>query len=267
MNAGGPQYTGNGKTWQADKEYTAGSWGYVGGRTFATSKSIANTTDDKLFQSERYRMASYRFTVPTDGQYRVKLYFAEIFYAIPDKRVFDVKIEGKLVLNDLDIFDEVGNYEAMERTFLVQVTDGVLDIQFIKIKDSPKISAIEVASQSVGVAAANTNNKEKGLVAERIIPEKFMLASPYPNPFNMETKIAIDLHEPGDLCVKIYNINGQLIKNLNAGNVQEGTHYFIWNGRDEYGTIISSGLYILRATFTGISGKHEVGTRRLVLMK
>ena len=113
----------------------------------------------------------------------------------------------------------------------------------------------------------SNGDQSNHLLCDKQIPDNFCINPPYPNPFNMETKISISLHESGDLCVNIYNVKGQLIKSFSAENVQEGTHQFIWNGTNEYGSAISSGLYILRATFTGVSGKHEVDTRRLILMK
>ncbi|OQX82622.1 hypothetical protein B6D60_11860, partial [candidate division KSB1 bacterium 4484_87] len=129
INAGGPRYTdASGNIWEADREYTPGGYGYVGGRIFTTSHSIGNTQNDKLYQSERFRMDAYRFTMPHNGTYQVKLLFAEIYYTASDQRVFSVKLEGQTVLNDFDIYAVAGHDNAVIRTFNVDVNDGVLDI-------------------------------------------------------------------------------------------------------------------------------------------
>jgi hypothetical protein len=148
VNAGGSSYTSNGKIWDADKAYANGSWGYQGGKTSTSGDAIANTTDDVLYQSERWGLTAYRFTVPASGRYRVELHFAENYFNAAGQRVFDVLIENTLVLDDLDIHAAVGHDVALVRTFEVEVTDGVLDISFGKVIEDQKISAIEVVSVS-----------------------------------------------------------------------------------------------------------------------
>ncbi|MFQ5707774.1 MAG: glycoside hydrolase family 88 protein, partial [bacterium] len=146
VNAGGQAYTGNGKSWAGDQAYSAGSWGYVGGRTFAQNTQIANTTDDALYQSERFNMEAYRFTMPVNGTYRVTLHFAEIFYRKRGLRLFDVLLENQPALDNLDIFGEAGRNVALAHAVETEVANGVLDITFTAVKDNPKISAIEVES-------------------------------------------------------------------------------------------------------------------------
>ncbi|OQX88989.1 hypothetical protein B6D60_00330, partial [candidate division KSB1 bacterium 4484_87] len=267
VNAGGDQYSRNGKTWEADKPFENGSWGYVGGRTYRTSHSISNTSDPVLYQSERYRMEAYRFTVPASGTYEVNLHFAEIFYGSSDIRVFSVEVEGQRVLIDFDIYDEAGKYSALVKTFTVQVNDGVLDINFIKDKDSPKISAIEVASQAPGFSMGKTIAPESEQLMEPIIPERFVLAAPYPNPFNMETKIRLEIPESGMLFAAIYNIRGQKLITLSDEQVMAGEKLMMWNGRDEYGIEASSGIYLLKVVYLGENNQRISQTKRLVLMK
>jgi len=155
VNAGGAAYTDTaGRPWLADKAFSAGGWGYVGGSTYASSAGIANTLDDTLYQSERYwtetATPGYRFTVPAAGQYEVTLKFAEIYLGSAGRRVFSVNIEGSTVLDSYDIFADAGSKNAAvaDKVFSVSVTDGVLAIDFVRIGTSncPKISAIQVRS-------------------------------------------------------------------------------------------------------------------------
>ncbi len=154
INCGDNSYIDTqGKIWLADQEYSAGGWGYIerASSVYATDAIIEGTTDQPLYQTERYSMAGYAFTVPV-GYYEVTLKFAEIFseYDRAGQRIFSVKIEGQEVITDLDLFAEVGRYHAYDRTFSMPVTDGQLTIDFIpkRFNDAPKINAIAVRQLS-----------------------------------------------------------------------------------------------------------------------
>jgi hypothetical protein len=145
INAGGPSYVDtSGNLWTADQPYATGGFGYVGGNLYSTKHSISGTQDDPLYKTERWGAMSYRFDLP-NGDYQVKLLFAEIYLHARNKRKFDVYMEGRQVLNDLDIYS-LGYDAALVKTFTVKVSDGRLDIDFKKVKEDPKISAIEVRS-------------------------------------------------------------------------------------------------------------------------
>lgn len=147
MNAGATSnFTDQaGNVWNRDQAYTAGSGGYVGGSTYSATHSIENTTDDVLYQSERYEMSAYRFDL-ANGNYEVLLHFAEIYHTAANRRVFSVKIENDWVLSDYDIFADVGANAATKKLFHVPVTDGRLGIEFSATIDAAKISAIEILS-------------------------------------------------------------------------------------------------------------------------
>ena len=148
INAGGGSYVDtSGNLWAADQPYAPGGLGYVGGNLYSTRHSISGTEDDPLYKTERWGAMSYRFDVP-NGDYQVKLLFAEIYLHARNKRKFDVDMEGRQVLDDLDIYSLVGHDAALVKTFTVTVSDGRLDIDFKKVKEDPKISAIEVRSIS-----------------------------------------------------------------------------------------------------------------------
>ncbi len=75
------------------------------------------------------------------------------------------------------------------------------------------------------------------------IPERAALLQNYPNPFNPTTEISYYLAEPGYGCLKIYSITGQLVKTLVSGNLAEGEHDVIWDGRNNRGADVASGIY------------------------
>ena len=81
---------------------------------------------------------------------------------------------------------------------------------------------------------------------EQRIPNKFALHQNYPNPFNASTQINYDLPEATKVTIKIFNINGQLVRTLVDGLVPAGYHIVIWDGRDSSGMDLSSGVYIYK---------------------
>lgn len=134
VNAGGAAYTdGDQDVWQADKKYTAGSWGWVGQRVevTTTTKAIGGTDDDRLYQDRRSGIFSYRFDSVPAGTYEVELGFAE-FQAnmLPGRRVFDVSVNGDYVLVNHDVAAEVRGLWADDHTVIVEHDGGALNIQF-----------------------------------------------------------------------------------------------------------------------------------------
>ncbi|MDD4309370.1 MAG: T9SS type A sorting domain-containing protein [Candidatus Cloacimonetes bacterium] len=90
-----------------------------------------------------------------------------------------------------------------------------------------------------------------------------VLEANYPNPFNPSTMIAFALPEAGNPLLAIYNLKGQLVKTLVRNkDFAAGKHQVIWNGTDNNGNKVSSGVYFCRLTFN----KDSV-TRKMVMAK
>ena len=123
--------------------------GFIGGNTIDRGAiPIANTTNDRIYQTERYGMTGYSFTVP-NGNYTVKLHFAETHSPItgPGQRVFSVKVQNTTIQN-LDVYAEAGGRNiALVKTIPVTVTNGQLRITFTKQVQNPMINGIEVIPQ------------------------------------------------------------------------------------------------------------------------
>jgi hypothetical protein len=139
VHSGGAAYTDTlGEVWSADT-------GFVGGNVANTTKTILNTPDPALYQTERYGNSTYTFAVP-NGSYNVVLKFAEFFWTAAGQRIFNVAINGTPVLTNFDIVAAAGApLTAIDKTFPVTVTNGKVTIQFTAgSADLPKISAIEI---------------------------------------------------------------------------------------------------------------------------
>ncbi len=77
----------------------------------------------------------------------------------------------------------------------------------------------------------------------------FVLHQNYPNPFNPSTTIEYELSTSGLIQIQVYNMNGQEIRNLEAGVRPVGIHRTIWDGKDEHGSVVSGGVYLCRIRF------------------
>jgi hypothetical protein len=121
--------------------------GAVGGlfATFA-DREIADTQQDAVYQTVRYKMSAYRFPV-ANAVYRITLQFCEPAHNAAGKRVFDVKLQGRTVVEDLDIFARVGRDRALDlKVDDVTVTNGWLDIEFVAKVEFPSLAGLVIES-------------------------------------------------------------------------------------------------------------------------
>jgi hypothetical protein len=99
------------------------------------------------------------------------------------------------------------------------------------------------------------------------LPKIFSLSQNYPNPFNPQTTIQYEIGgDDGSMSVhaslKIYNILGQRVKTLVDEDVPPGTYRIVWDGRDENGERVASGVYLYRFT----TDEYRK-TKKMVMMK
>jgi hypothetical protein len=84
----------------------------------------------------------------------------------------------------------------------------------------------------------------------------------YPNPFNPATTIRFDLYEAGNVRLAVYNVRGQLVRTLVSGAQPAGHNDVTWDGLDDRGRTVASGVYVYRLE-TG----DYVSSRKMVLLK
>ncbi len=80
----------------------------------------------------------------------------------------------------------------------------------------------------------------------------------YPNPFNPSTTISFQAPETGELNLAVYNLKGQRVKTLHKGQILKGQHNILWNGLDERGAAVGSGIYIVRLELNGLRQSHRM---------
>ena len=104
------------------------------------------------------------------------------------------------------------------------------------------------------------------ILFDEIVTSKTELLNNYPNPFNPATNIAFSIEEAGYTTLDVYNMKGQLVKTL-VNEVKENGNYTVtWNGKDNSGKNLSSGVYFYKMVSEGNSGKYT-STKKMILLK
>jgi hypothetical protein len=93
-------------------------------------------------------------------------------------------------------------------------------------------------------------------------PQHFSLSQNYPNPFNPQTSIKYALPQDAHVCLSVYNILGQKVKTLVHENQSAGVRTVCWDGTDDKGNQVASGIYFYR-----IDADHFSEAKKMMLVK
>ena len=93
-------------------------------------------------------------------------------------------------------------------------------------------------------------------------PQGFTLGKPYPNPFNPNVNLQLNMIEKKELLGYIYGIKGNLVRKLDYGELGVGTHELEWNGLNDRGHSVESGVYLFKIQADGLSQ-----TRKMIFLK
>ncbi|MEW6755937.1 MAG: FlgD immunoglobulin-like domain containing protein [Candidatus Latescibacterota bacterium] len=96
-------------------------------------------------------------------------------------------------------------------------------------------------------------------------PQTFALQQNYPNPFNSGTVIRFALRAREEVELAVFNLAGQQVATLVEGVRGAGAYTINWDGLDDRGQALASGLYLYRLRAGG--GGEQVETRKLVLVR
>jgi hypothetical protein len=80
----------------------------------------------------------------------------------------------------------------------------------------------------------------------RPIPKEYELSQNYPNPFNPITHISYSLPQAGPVLLRVFDMNGRMIRSLKSGTVSAGSYEIEWDGRNDKGEMVATGIYIMR---------------------
>jgi hypothetical protein len=95
-------------------------------------------------------------------------------------------------------------------------------------------------------------------------PREFSLSDNYPNPFNPHTRIqyTVSSRQTNPITLRVYNVLGQSIRTLVNDTKEAGTYEVVWDGRDESGTEVASGVYLYK-----LEADDFVQTKKMVLIR
>ncbi|MEJ2193567.1 MAG: FlgD immunoglobulin-like domain containing protein [Ignavibacteriaceae bacterium] len=102
---------------------------------------------------------------------------------------------------------------------------------------------------------------------EEEVPKEYDLSQNYPNPFNPSTSIEFSVPVNSNVTLTIYNLLGQAITTLVNEEMNAGTYNVVWNGEDQNGIKVSSGIYLYKMRAKGTTGEEFQHTRKMVLLK
>ena len=179
----------------------------------------------------------------------------------------DVNNDGQVNVLDLVLVAErLGEKVAAAPTQIDTIASNTFSSEKIIVvrRALKELEAIPQKSQNVKVAIqflrAWLTNANQSVTETKLLPN-------YPNPFNPETWIPYQLAEATDVSVKIYDVGGRLVRTISVGFKPVG--YYLtreraayWDGRNEIGESVSSGVYFLQFVAGDFSA-----TQRIVILK
>ena len=147
---------------------------------------------------------------------------------------------------------------------MILTPDGKIKIQWGGITTETYASGVENQGGTLGVAATAAANSaalftppaawsspiNENELETRLNPQGMPLSNQLfqnaPNPVRYKTLIAFQLEKPGAVSLKIYNLNGQLVRTLASGQHNSGYHQAMWDAKDDAGRKVADGVYIYK---------------------
>jgi hypothetical protein len=152
---------------------------------------------------------------------------------------------------------KLGKYEKLNAKLIPARRDG--DYEFIDYRVDAggkyyyKLESVDVAGRT---------QLHGPVMVEMSAPQSFELSQNYPNPFNPSTNIRFELPKAALVTLSVYNSLGQEVRRLVNAQKPAGYHTIVWNGRDQQGKPVPSGIYHYR-----IQAGDFVATKKMVLAK
>ena len=112
------------------------------------------------------------------------------------------------------------------------------------------------------IAKDNSGPTSVGISDDVLLPVKYNLFQNMPNPFNPETAIEFEIPKRSHISLQVFNILGQRLKTLAHKSYSAGKHSVYWDGTNENGQKLATGVYFLR-----LQSEEYVETKKLILLK
>lgn len=159
----------------------------------------------------------------------------------------------------LDISGPAGSVVTLTSDGVLYATafvNGGLPLEFIIGEWANDLTAVEVTvtggNMVPWISAVSLTGEETPLTLDPpIVPSQIKLLGNFPNPFNPSTRIAFELPADSSVTLKVYNIRGQLVRDLSTGMTAAGAHEVPWDGQDRSGQPAPSGVYLYKLDAAG----------------
>ena len=218
-------------------------------------------------------MASQSYDVNQDGTVNIQdlVIIASSIGMVPHNPRADVNGDGSVNVLDLVVVYTSAQWgQTAEHTEVNRPNEPALMAPSVKRNVGPDtiqtwIDLARIEDDGSAIFDLGIANLE-ALIASRIPSETRLLLN-YPNPFNPETWIPYQLAEATKVTVMIHSMNGSLIRTLELGHQAAGTYKSksqaaYWDGRNEFGEQVASGLYFYTLTAGDFSATHKMLVRK-----
>ena len=178
---------------------------------------------------------SYLLAVPTPGFVKLTLESGDFR---PQVRLHYTVVPAGFPVDRTQIQSTRANVGVSEAGFQRYLRVGLYRVEACSYRDR------ETGSYALRVERGRIVRRKK-VVADGL-PEVASLLGAYPNPFNPSTMISYALSSAGVVHLEVYDVLGQRVRLLSAGYRDAGRHQVVWDGRDEEGMSVSTGMYLVR---------------------
>ncbi|NIP42197.1 MAG: T9SS type A sorting domain-containing protein [candidate division Zixibacteria bacterium] len=206
-----------------------------------------------------------------NGKHEAKSLIAELTYDSERMTYHSTAYNTELINTDRPVFTRTLEYENKVSVSAAvlgqgQVFAGSGTIAVIRFENvGSRGSELTLARADI----RNNNNRKllgdftaQTIMASAALPERYELFQNRPNPFNPETEIAYSLPEETHVTIRVYNIAGQVVNTLVDEVRPAGKHTVTWNGTNQSGSRVASGVYFYRMETTAFQK-----TVKMILVK
>jgi photosystem II stability/assembly factor-like uncharacterized protein len=165
-------------------------------------------------------------------------------------------------VKDVGVFQSTDNCSSH-----IEINEGLKEKNILCLAQDRRNPKILYAGTPQGIfrfEEVPTNVRQDDGGSRQVLPQNFKLYPAFPNPFNSSTAIRYELTIAQTIELAIYNLLGQEIRTLHVGPLSAGNHQAIWDGKDNHGNDLPSGLY-----FGRLATKNDrcIQTIKLVLIR
>jgi subtilisin family serine protease len=233
--------------------------------------AVAN--DDSLVAESLAEKLTFDFVVPANAEaakFDVEIYAKEAKNLLQSGQadlqigfaLIDVEKNQQVAFATTDSMALTGETKTAA-TLLLPLTE----MRSAKVRIQPVLSGVDLGKVRGALVheygAYPTGSRGGELQSAQIVSNSPSLSvQVHPNPFNPSTQIRFSMKDAGMVTLRIYNLHGQLIRELLHEHRVIGEHTAVWNGRDDHGVTVASGVYFIQ-----LEAGHDIQVRKVMLLR